>query len=269
VQTVFNDRKQDKFSTLLIGSWGLNLETRKIKFSDPKFRIPKAIYVEGTCPLSVLSSPLTNLHQFIHEGQRFAILSLGEKKGLLYWYAYLPETSALSKDIENMKPDAVLSELKQVSKNFSNRVQSVIKATRPEDIQYRSLKDFSTEHRPEMISGWNIAMVGDSAHLILPDFHQDKGFAVESGAMLGAFLGSGLNLQEALESYQRFVWSNGNELAEFSWTESDVMLRSGWFSVIRDLAPRFRAGYVRDENKTFKRDIFKTFDKFCSKKLPL
>src|SRR5262249_34310715 len=134
--------------------------------------------------------------QYFGRGTEAGVAKAGENS--VYWYLSMPADDVRRGSLAPMEV------AHRVSASFEKRFQTIVQATRPEDIRLDQLFD------RDPIRVWGkgcVTLLGDAAHPMLPHAGQGAAQALEDAVTLGCALEFAENNEAALRQYEqlRFV----------------------------------------------------------------
>ena len=214
---------------VLIGADGVGSTVRRVLHPDEAPPRPSGLFalrgvVRG---IQQLLGGLSGL-QYFGRGTEAGVAKAGEDS--IYWYLSMPADDVRPGPLEPIQV------AHRVSAHFEERFQTIVRATRPEDIRLDELFD------RDPIRVWGercVTLLGDAAHPMLPHAGQGAAQALEDAVTLGHTLEFADNNEAALRSYEQFRFARTQKVVRTARRNARVAsVRSAIGCWVRDLGIR-------------------------------
>jgi 2-polyprenyl-6-methoxyphenol hydroxylase-like FAD-dependent oxidoreductase len=178
---------------VVIGADGIGSTIRRVLHHDePPLRPSGLFALRGV--VNGIQHQLGELSglQYFGRGTEAGVAKAGENS--VYWYLSMPAQYVRHGSLEPMEV------AHRVSADFEKRFQTIVRATRPEDIRLDELFD----RDPMRVWGKGcVTLLGDAAHPMLPHAGQGAAQALEDAVTLGRALEFAENNEAALRRYEQ------------------------------------------------------------------
>jgi 2-polyprenyl-6-methoxyphenol hydroxylase-like FAD-dependent oxidoreductase len=214
---------------VLIGADGVGSTVRRVLHPDEAPPRPSGLFalrgvVKG---IQQLLGGLSGL-QYFGRGTEAGVAKAGEDS--IYWYLSMPADDVRPGPLEPIQV------AHRVSAHFEERFQTIVRATRPEDIRLDELFD------RDPIRVWGercVTLLGDAAHPMLPHAGQGAAQALEDAVTLGHTLQFADHNEAALRSYEQFRFARTQKVVRTARRNARVAsVRSAIGCWVRDLGIR-------------------------------